>query len=219
MANTKSRTLTLINSILLLMLMQAIRWFLVRRIGADVHGNAQLGLTASIMVLLTLSAFILALSRFWRLRLYLLPAFTSTKDRMLYIAATCVTVFVLVTAPIRAGGFSLSVTTSLLYSAVILPAFEELVFRGYLWARLRKSFSPEITVCMVTSLLFAAWKVGYGDLWTFGGGFSAVDFFTALLTVTVSGLVLGLVTGTARLLSKNCVPGLLVHMVLAAAVY
>ncbi len=218
MADKKTRApfRTLVNVLVLLVFLQAIRWFLVSRIGSDVQVNAQLAETAAFIVLSALCALLLALARFWRIKLYLLPAFTSSKDRVLYIASACFTVFVLLLSPLKTMDFSVASIVGLLYTGVIIPVFEEFVFRGYVWARLRKSFKPEITVCMLTALLFAVWRAGYGDMWLFDQAFSAVDFTMAVITNAVLGLTVGLITGFARLLSKNCVPGLFLHIMLAA---
>lgn len=207
---------TLVNVLVLLAFFLAVRWFLVSRIGTDIQVNAQLGQTAAFIVLSALCALLLALARFWRIRLYLLPVFTSSKDRVLYILSACFTVFVLLLSPIRTRDFSIAAVVGLLYTGVIIPAFEEFLFRGYLWARLRKSFKPEVTVCMLTALLFAVWRAGYGDAWLFERGFAALDFTMAVITNAVLGLMIGLFTGFARLFSKNCVPGLLLHIMLAA---
>lgn len=220
MADKKTRApiRTLISLCVFLAFLQAVRWFLIQRISIDAQ-NTALSYSLAIIVLIALSALILALARFWRIRLYLTPVFTSTKDKIMYIMFSCLTGLLLLSIPFETGNFSPAALVMLLYSAVVLPMFEELLFRGYIWARLRKSYSPEITVCMVTALLFAVWRAGVGDVWLFQGDISAFSFVMTVITNAVQGLMVGLITGFVRLLAKNCVPGLLIHIILALMIH
>jgi uncharacterized protein len=51
----------------------------------------------------------------------------------------------------------------LVYSSIITPIFEELIFRGYVWEQLSVIFNRESAVYLVSSVLFGIWHLGYFD--------------------------------------------------------
>lgn len=54
-----------------------------------------------------------------------------SRHRPVYIAASAVTVALTVSYPFITGEISLLSVTSLVYSVILTPVFEELIFRGY----------------------------------------------------------------------------------------
>lgn len=207
---------TLLSIGALLIALRGVGWFSSGRMSAASGGGASAHPSA-VLVLAALGALIIVLARFWRLRLRLLPVFTNTKEKRLYVVCTGITLLLLfLSGGKTAQPLSLSSAVGFVYAALLVPAFEELLFRGYVWARLVKAFSPEITVCMLSALLYALWNaVGVNALLPVNT-LNAMDLVMSVGGHAVVGLMLGLTTGFARLLSKNCVPGLLIHILLAA---
>ena len=46
---------------------------------------------------------------------------------------------------------------------MLLPVFEELLFRGFLWDRLERAFGGGSAALWLSAALFGLWHVGYAD--------------------------------------------------------
>lgn len=70
-------------------------------------------------------------------------AFFPEKFSKKYIIATCIVVAIYIAAPTN---FSDGITSvmMILYSSIVTPVFEELLFRGYIWGRFEKVMTSEI---------------------------------------------------------------------------
>jgi membrane protease YdiL (CAAX protease family) len=88
-----------------------------------------------------------------------------------------------------------------LNAAIVIPLFEELLFRGWAWAQLQRNRSSRRSGFMhwlVISLLFAVWHFGYLDIYLLKvapsfPGMDWVNFFTMkFLTAFIIGLIVGL---------------------------
>jgi membrane protease YdiL (CAAX protease family) len=86
-------------------------------------------------------------------------------------------------------------------SAIVIPIFEELLFRGWGWGYLRKAASfraSGFANWLVISALFAFWHVGYLDIYILKVAPANPDmdwgffFLMKLLTTLIIGLVVGL---------------------------
>ena len=86
-------------------------------------------------------------------------------------------------------------------SAIVIPIFEELLFRGWGWGQLRKAASFKASGFanwLVISALFALWQVGYLDIYLLRVAPANPDmdwgffFLMKLLTTFIIGLVVGL---------------------------
>jgi len=60
-----------------------------------------------------------------------------------YIIGTCAAVFICITAPSNYTGGSTAIVM-LIYSAVVTPVFEELLFRGYIWNKLKTVYKNKL---------------------------------------------------------------------------
>jgi membrane protease YdiL (CAAX protease family) len=100
-----------------------------------------------------------------------------------------------------------------LHLALILPAFEEALFRGYAWRQLsgpgEGGEGRERYALVATTLLFALWHLGYAD--TLLHHPLAGDAGAFLLGQVAAGLALGLVTGAVRWRSGALFGPLLIH--------
>jgi len=85
-----------------------------------------------------------------------------------------------------------------LTALAVMPAiFEELYFRGYLFAALRKRFSPPATIC-ITAIVFGAFHVLIAG---------AVPATERLLPSTFLGIFLGILC----YITRSILPGMLLH--------
>lgn len=172
-----------------------------------------------LLAMAAVGSVLFALARIRGIPLSLLPRFTNSKDRILYIIATVIVGGFILAVPLLARDFSLNTLLSLLYTAIVTPIFEEVLFRGYAWNRLKPHFKVELTVCMVTAAMYAIWNLGYIDFaLTFSNGATAAGIIMLLVSNAMLGLIMGLIMGIARILSKNCYPSILLHIVLCLIV-
>lgn len=92
-----------------------------------------------------------------------------------------------------------------LYGSVVIPLYEELIFRGYLWNRLSDvGYSPRRLI-LCTALLFAVWHVGY-----MANAIAEGNWFAVISKVMV-GLCYGFLLGWVRVKTGNCYSTCLVH--------
>ena len=101
--------------------------------------------------------------------------------------------------------------------ALATPLFEELLFRGYLWERLKEVCPHAWQVIVGTAVLFGLWHLGYLDAvsWRMAqpdmllaGGLGLVE--TMVLKVGFAA-VMGLVLGYLRVRSGGCLAPMLFH--------
>lgn len=128
-----------------------------------------------------------------------------------YVIATAIAALLLVSTPLITGDFGIGAIVELLYGCVLTPIFEELIFRGYVWNKLKTVFSNEFTTYIVTTVLFALWHLGGVDS-------IALRVQTGLAQVmfwkVITGLCFGVVLGLVRIKTKNTYSTMLLHGVM-----
>lgn len=95
---------------------------------------------------------------------------------------------------------------------LITPAFEELLFRGYLWNMTENSMQTEKTglITWITiTLMFGLWHVGYLDVFLIHP--KQFDLMPLLIGKIMVGLVLGSIVGFIRLKTKKVYGSFLFH--------
>lgn len=159
---------------------------------------------ASLVAMALLSAVVVLYARARKLPLSVFPK----RFGAWYIVASALTLTLLVLTPILTKDDSFTAIVLLIYSGVVTPVFEELIFRGLLWNRLNDALPKAWMTYAVTALLFALWHFGYVDALAFrvheGLG-------TAMLWKAVIGLGYGVALGALRLGTKNCYSTMLLH--------
>lgn len=99
----------------------------------------------------------------------------------------------------------------IVYAGIVTPVFEELLFRGFIWNRLKRHIQKEWKVFLVVTALFGLWHIGYAvgiTLWQGG------DLMHCIIMKVLWGTMYGLFLGAIRLKTKNCYLGILAHGVL-----
>mgnify|MGYP000850500201 CR=1 FL=1 len=131
------------------------------------------------------------------------------KYKLVYAAATIIVSALIILTPIITEEQSLLAVSSLVYSSIITPIFEELIFRGYVWNKLEKRLEKKLTVYVVTTLLFAFWHIGYIDTILFKVDINNVPF--VMLMKVITGLCFGIILGAVRYKTRNCYSTILLH--------
>lgn len=99
----------------------------------------------------------------------------------------------------------------LIYSSIVVPFFEELIFRGFIWNRLNEIFAKERTTYMVSTVMFALWHLGYVSSIAFR---VQEGLLNAMLWKVITGLCFGIILGFVRLKAKNCYSTMVLHGVM-----
>ncbi|MEA4972445.1 hypothetical protein SDC9_164456 [bioreactor metagenome] len=127
---------------------------------------------------------------------------------LFYIIETLVLVGLLISTLIITGDTTPQTITIMIYSSIVTPVFEEIIFRGYIWNRLNAIFKKERTTFIAVTILFAIWHLGYVE----GIAFRAPDGLAVIMIwKIVIGFCFGIVLGAVRLKTKNCYSTILLH--------
>jgi len=167
-------------------------------------------ISASLITVMTLMGIITAKKKGISLAVF------PIKHSSIYAFATLIEAALLILTPFITGDKSLFAISSLLYSAVITPVFEELIFRGYIWNKLEERFDRRLIPYIITTLLFALWHVGYIDTVIFRMTFRLASDQVAfvMLMKVVTGLFFGIILGAVRYKSRNCYSTIILHGVM-----
>jgi hypothetical protein len=98
-------------------------------------------------------------------------------------------------------------------TVVILPLFEELIFRGWGWGRLEHSGAPQWLNWLVISFLFGLWHFGYVDIYALrvAPAWPEMNWGMFLLMKFLTTFVIGLVVGLPRWRTKRAYGALILH--------
>jgi membrane protease YdiL (CAAX protease family) len=95
---------------------------------------------------------------------------------------------------------------------LIVPAFEELLFRGYLWNNMQNSLKGKhsgLITWITITILFGLWHIGYIDVFLIHPKeFALVPLLIGKIEV---GLILGAVVGFIRLKTNKVYGSFLFH--------
>lgn len=162
--------------------------------------------SAIAMALLTVGG--LLVCRFKRMPLKVFPE----RWTIWYTLATVVAGALLVATPILTRDAKPFALFLLVYSAVLTPVFEELIFRGYVWERLETAFASKWAAYLLSTVLFALWHFTYVDSLSLRVHADALG--NAMLWKAITGLGFGAVLGFLRVFARNCYATMLLHGVM-----
>lgn len=162
---------------------------------------------ASMIAISLLSVFIILIARKRSIPLSVFPK----RFTLAYMIATLLSALIVISTPFITREYGIESIALLIYSSIVTPIFEELIFRGFVWNKLNEIFKKEWQTYLVSSLLFAVWHLGYIDGIAFRveSGLANVMIWKA-----VTGLCFGIVLGALRLITKNSYSTMLLHGVM-----
>jgi membrane protease YdiL (CAAX protease family) len=134
------------------------------------------------------------------------------RNRIIYLLGSIFLVFMALTP------YTLSLDPEMLVIGVVFgiitPAFEEMLFRGYIWGKIEKSTSKKhshgVLTWLTVTLLFSIWHLGYLDVFIIhplGVG----NLVMIMVSKLIIGLVLGLLVGYARLKTGKTYLSIILH--------
>lgn len=168
-----------------------------------------------IILFILLGTGVVLLARHQGLNLNVWPKLTSRRSRVLYLGSSFFLLIMLVISFVL-NRFDAPFVVFQISGVVVVPLFEELLYRGFVWARLEKVMSSEWKILAASLILFALWHLGYADSVVFRMAQNGMqgDLVKIMLMKVFIGAGYGLVTGFVRLKAKNCSASFLVHAVL-----
>ena len=161
---------------------------------------------ASMVSMIILTSIILRLSRKAEINLSIFP----DKFTVSYISVSIISVVLFIASPSNYKGGIESILL-LVYSSIVTPIFEELIFRGYIWNELNQIFTSEWKTYIVTTIFFALWHLGYISSIAFR---VEDDLLNVMIWKVITGLCFGIVLGAVRLKTRNCYSTMLLHGVM-----
>lgn len=202
----RNKTKSLAFLVLLLGILQLILFAVKKIIFVFIERTDFSDRMASMSVMIILTFILIHVTRHRKIPLSFLPE----RFGLFYIIITAVTAVIYILTPSNFSGGYEDILL-LLYSSVVVPFYEELIFRGYVWNKLRASFSGEWTVYAITAILFALWHIGYVDSLAFR---TQTGLFNVMVWKVITGLCYGIILGAVRMKTKNCYSTALLHGVM-----
>lgn len=134
----------------------------------------------------------------------------SKKTKILYfIGLIALPIFIFL--PITFGAEFDALIISLIFG-IVVPAFEELLFRGYLWTKFQeplKNKNSGLITWITITVLFGFWHLGYLDVFLIHPKEFAI--MPLLIGKIMVGLVLGSIVGFIRLKTSKVYGSFLFH--------
>ena len=161
---------------------------------------------ASMVSMIILTSIILRLSRKAEINLSIFP----DKFTVSYISVSIISVVLFIASPSNYKD-GIEPILLLVYSSIVTPIFEELIFRGYIWNELNQIFTSEWKTYIVTTIFFALWHLGYISSIAFR---VEDDLLNVMIWKVITGLCFGIVLGAVRLKTKNCYSTMILHGVM-----
>ena len=161
---------------------------------------------ASMVSMIILTSIILRLSRKAEINLSIFP----DKFTVSYISVSIISVVLFIASPLNYKG-GIEPILLLVYSSIVTPIFEELIFRGYIWNELNQIFTSEWKTYIITTILFALWHLGYISSIAFR---VEDNLLNVMIWKVITGLCFGIALGAVRLKTKNCYSTMILHGVM-----
>lgn len=156
---------------------------------------------------------LICLIQYFNIRQYHIPFFGEQKKKNYLIGYALACLFVFIT-PIITQQVNIETYIDIIDGALLIPLFEEILFRGYIWDQLQKTLNAK-TTCLIVTFLFGIWHLGYVDTLIRHTAFYCLDVTSHVLFMKVIiGLGLGLIMGGLRYKSENISLGLLLYMIM-----
>ena len=132
------------------------------------------------------------------------------RTKIIYLAGM-IALPIFIVLPVALGAELDVILLSFIFG-LIVPAFEELLFRGYLWNNMQNSLKGEhsgLVTWITITILFGLWHIGYIDVFLIHPReFALVPLLIGKIEV---GLILGYIVGFIRLKTNKVYGSFLFH--------
>ena len=196
-----------------LVIIQTIRILLSQKLLSFIEKTSFTIDTVSMAAMILLTLVILFAAKELEVSFSFLPEIKTRRQKTTYGIVTGVVFLLIASTVFITRDASAAAVVTLVYSTIVTPIFEELIFRGYVWNALIDSGKSEFQAYVFSTILFALWHLGYADvIWLkislLGTGGNLL--FIMLMKVAV-GLFFGIIAGFVRYKTKNTYAAMLIH--------
>lgn len=207
--NNNENSYTMIKIIILLIGLQISRIILKQGAFLFLSYNKFNDIFISMSIMFFLTIFIIYKSKKENVSLNIFSYMQNKESKIYYLIVTSALVLLIFTSPYFSSKPSIETILPLLYTTVMTPIYEELIFRSYIWKVLEKENMDEVKVYFLTTILFSIYHIGYIDTIIMTSGFNHM----ALMLLIKCSLMLsyGLFIGFFRYKIKNSYSCILVH--------
>ena len=103
-----------------------------------------------------------------------------------------------------------------IHFGLITPVYEELLFRGYGWEKLKKENYSQFKICIITTLLFAIFHIGYYFQISYATQFhpDAPSLLSIMFQKVIYAAILGFIMGLIKWKSNRVFGSIIVHAIL-----
>lgn len=163
----------------------------------------------SMIVIFLLTLFIIYKSKKENISLDVFSYMKNKESKIYYLIITGAIILLIFTSPSFSAEPSTESLLILIYTAIMLPIYEEIIFRSYIWNILKEENKNEIKTYLLTTVLFSLYHIGYIDAVIITSGFK----YVLLIIFIKCSLMLsyGLFIGFFRYKIKNSYSCILIH--------
>lgn len=163
----------------------------------------------SMIVIFLLTLFVIYKSKKEKISLDIFSYMKNKESKIYYFIVTGAVLGLIFTSPSFLTKTSIESILPLLYTAIMTPIYEELLFRSYIWNVLKQENEDEVRVYFLTTVLFSIYHIGYIDTIIMTSGFNHM----ILMILIKCSLMLsyGFFIGFFRYRIKNSYSCILVH--------
>ena len=199
--NNSETSYTMIKIIVLLVGLQASRIIFKQIAFLFFDNNKFNDILISMIIIFSLTLFLIYKAKKENISLDIFSYMKSKEAKIYYAMVTGCIVMLIFTSPYFSDNPSTLRLITLLYSAVMIPIYEEIIFRSYIWNVLKNDNIDELKIYFITTALFSLYYTGYIDTIIMNGGFINITW-TVFIKCSMM-LSYGLFIGFFRYKIKN----------------
>ena len=207
--NNSETSYTMIKIIVLLVGLQASRIIFKQIAFLFFDNNKFNDILISMIIIFSLTLFLIYKAKKENISLDIFSYMKSKEAKIYYAMVTGCIVMLIFTSPYFSYNPSTLRLITLLYSAVMIPIYEEIIFRSYIWNVLKNDNIDELKIYFITTALFSLYYTGYIDTIIMNGGFINITW-TVFIKCSMM-LSYGLFIGFFRYKIKNSYSCMLIH--------
>ena len=207
--NNSETSYTMIKIIVLLVGLQASRIIFKQIAFLFFDNNKFNDILISMIIIFSLTLFLIYKAKKENISLDIFSYMKSKEAKIYYAMVTGCIVMLIFTSPYFSDNPSTLRLIILLYSAVMIPIYEEIIFRSYIWNVLKNDNIDELKIYFITTALFSLYYTGYIDTIIMNGGFINITW-TVFIKCSMM-LSYGLFIGFFRYKIKNSYSCMLIH--------
>ena len=207
--NSNEVSYTMIKVIILLVTLQISRIIIKQLVFLYLPYSKLNEMLISMFIMSLFIFFIISKAKKENLKLDVFSYIKSNESRNYYILVTVCILLLILTSPSFISKPSLESLTPLLYTIIMIPIYEEILFRAYIWNVLKKEHEDDRKTYFLTTALFSLYHIGYVDRIIMTSGLNKIAWIIFIKCSLM--LSYGILIGFFRYKIKNSYSCILVH--------